>query len=157
MTDNLNTLLGPENQEQLTGILENSNRLTDGLADATPELVANLQDFRVTMTEFNQTLDSIEKLTNTTDALVKQQGEPLAKELRETLESANKAAASLSATLEDTRPAARQLRESTLPSAEATLQELRAASRALRSLTERIESGGVGTLVEGESLPDYKP
>lgn len=157
LTEQLNIILGPDNQEELAGILRNSNRLTGGLADATPELTANLKEFRVTMQEFNQTMDAAEKLALTTDTLVTREGEPLARELRETLKSANAALASLSATLEDTRPAARQLRTSTLPNAEATLQDLRATSRALRSITEKLESEGAGALVGGKSLPDYKP
>lgn len=157
LTEQLNTILGPENQEEISGILRNSNRLTGGLADATPVLVANLEEFQTTLTEFNQTLDAVEQLTLTTDALVKKEGSPLAEELRGTLKSANEALASLSATLEDTRPAARQLRTSTLPNAEATLQDLRATSRALRAVTEKLESEGAGALVGGKSLPDYKP
>jgi phospholipid/cholesterol/gamma-HCH transport system substrate-binding protein len=157
LTEQLNTILGPDNQQEISGILRNTNRLTGGLADATPELTANLKEFRTTIAEFNQTLDAVEKLAQTTDTLVNREGEPLARELRETLKSANTALASLSATLEDTRPAARQLRSSTLPNAEATLQDLRATSRALRAVTEKLESEGAGALVGGKSLPDYKP
>ncbi len=157
LTEQLNTILGPDNQDEIAGILRNTNRLTGGLADAGPELTANLKEFRTTMTEFNQTLDAFEKLALTTDSVLTKEGEPLAKELRETLVSANAALSSLSATLEDTRPAAQQLRTSTLPAAEATLQDLRATSRALRAVTEKLESEGAGALVGGKSLPDYKP
>jgi phospholipid/cholesterol/gamma-HCH transport system substrate-binding protein len=157
LTEQLNTILGPENQEEISGILRNTNRLTGGLADATPELTANLKEFRTTMTEFNQTLDAFEKVANSSDALLRDEGQPLARELQATLRSANAALASLSATLEDTRPAARQLRTSTLPNAEATLEDLRATSRSLRAITEKLESEGAGALVGGKSLPDYKP
>ncbi|MET4133490.1 phospholipid/cholesterol/gamma-HCH transport system substrate-binding protein [Porphyrobacter sp. MBR-155] len=157
LTEQLNTILGPENQEQISGILRNSNRLTEDLANATPALVANLEGFQTTLAEFNQALDAVEQLTLTTDALVKKEGSPLAEELRGTLNAANQALTSLAATLEDTRPAARQLRTSTLPNAEATLQDLRATSRALRAITEKLESEGAGALLGGESLPDYKP
>lgn len=157
LTEQLNTILGPENQQEISGILKNTNRLSGGLADATPALVANLEDFQTTLAEFNQTLDAVEKLALTTDQLVTNEGKPMAAELRATLRSANEAAAALAATLEDTRPAARQLRESTLPNAEATLQDLRATSRALRSITEKLESEGAGALVGGKALPDYKP
>ena len=157
LTEQLNTILGPENQAEISGILKNTNRLSGGLADATPALVANLEQFETTLTEFNQTLDAVEKLAASTDNLVTQDGKPLAAELRNTLRSANAAAASLAATLEDTRPAAKQLRESTLPNAEATLQDLRATSRALRAITEKLESEGAGALVGGKGLPDYKP
>ncbi|HSF12319.1 MAG TPA: MlaD family protein [Erythrobacter sp.] len=157
LTEQLNTILGPENQDEIAGILRNTNRLTGGLADATPELTANLKEFRTTMTEFNQTLDAFEKVAASSDALLRDEGKPLARELTNTLASANKALASLAATLEDTRPAARQLRTSTLPHAEATLEDLRATSRSLRAITEKLESEGAGALVGGKSLPDYKP
>lgn len=157
LTEQLNLILGPENQKEMAGILKNSNRLTAGLAEATPELTQNLRDFQVTMKEFNETLNAVERLADNTSGLVGKEGEPLAAELRATLKSANATMASLSATLEDTRPAIRQLRTGTLPNAEATLQDLRATSRALRSITEKLESEGAGALVGGKSLPDYKP
>jgi phospholipid/cholesterol/gamma-HCH transport system substrate-binding protein len=157
LTEQLNTILGPENQAEISGILRNSNRLTGGLADATPALTANLKEFSTTMQEFNQTLDAVERLAASTEGLVNGEGAPLAEELRGTLKSANAALASLAATLEDTRPAARQLRTSTLPNAEATLEDLRATSRSLRAITEKLESEGAGALVGGKTLPDYKP
>ncbi len=157
LTEQLNVILGPDNQEEIAGILRNTNRLSAGLADASPELVATLKDFRGTMVELNQTLDAVERLTLTTDNVLNKEGEPLAQELRGTLKSANAALASLAATLEDTRPAARQLRTTTLPAAEATLEDLRATSRSLRTITEKLESEGARSLVGGKSLPDYKP
>lgn len=157
LTEQLNLILGPENQKELAGILKNSNRLTEGLADATPELTQNLRDFQVTMKEFNETLNAVERLADNTNGLVGKEGAPLAAELRTTLKNANATLASLTATLEDTRPAVRQLRTNTLPNAEATLQDLRATSRSLRAITEKLESEGAGALVGGKSLPDYKP
>lgn len=156
LTEQLNLVLGPENQQELAGILRNTNKVSAELAVAAPELTANLREFRTTMQEFNEALDAVEKLTLTTDDVLNNEGRPVVRELAETLKSANLALASLSATLEDTRPAARQLREGTLPAAEATLQDLRATSRALRSITEKLEAEGVGSLVQGKSLPTYK-
>jgi len=97
LTEQLNTILGPENQEQISGILRNSNRLTKDLADAAPALTANLEGFQTTLAEFNQALDAVEQLTLTTDALVKKEGAPLAEELRGTLNAANQALTSLAA------------------------------------------------------------
>lgn len=156
LTEQLNLVLGPENQQELAGILKNTNKVSAELAVAAPELTANLREFRVVMAEFNSALNAVEMLTRTTDTLVQNEGRPVVRELAETLKSANLALASLSAILEDTRPAARQLREGTLPAAEATLQDLRATSRALRSITEKLEAEGVGSLVQGKSLPTYK-
>jgi len=157
LTENLNILLGPDNQAQLAGILENSNRLTRELADAAPRLETTFAELEVALKEAGEALDAFEKATQSTDRLINEEGPQLAEELRGTLRSANEAAAALAATLEDTRPAARQLRESTLPAAEATLQDLRTTSRSLRSITERLEAEGAGSLLNGQSLPDYKP
>lgn len=156
LAENLNLLLGSENREELTRILYNTDRLTAGLADATPELTANLVEFRTTIAEFNQTLETARALMTTTDDFVARDGTQLAGELTATLKSATVAAETLAATLEDTRPAALQLRESTLPAAEATMQELRAASRALRSITEKLESEGVRSVIGGRTLPNYE-
>ncbi len=156
LTEQLNLVLGPENQQELAGILRNTNAVSAELAVAAPELTANLREFRVTMQEFNSALNAVEKLTLTTDDVLNNEGRPVVRELADTLKSANLALASLAATLEDTRPAARQLREGTLPAAEATLQDLRATSRALRSITEKLEAEGVGSLVQGKTLPNYK-
>ena len=157
LTENLNTLLGPENQEQISGILANSNQLTRELAEAAPRLEGTFAELEVALKEAGEALDAFEKATATTDKLLNQEGPALAAELRGTLASANKAAAALALTLEDARPAARQLRETTLPAAEATLQDLRTTSRALRNLTERLDNQGAGALLKGQSLPDYEP
>ncbi|MBD2842589.1 MlaD family protein [Erythrobacter rubeus] len=157
LTENLNLLLGPENQEQLSGILRNSNNLTAELARSAPQLEGTFVELQVTLKEAGEALDAFEKASITTENLLNSEGPALAEELRGTLKSANQAAAALAATLDDTRPAARQLRESTLPTAEATLQDLRATSRSLRSLTEKLDNQGAGALLQGQSLPDYEP
>jgi phospholipid/cholesterol/gamma-HCH transport system substrate-binding protein len=156
LTEQLNQVLGPENQQELASILRNTNVVTAELAVAAPELTQNLRDFRTTMQEFNEALNAVERLTLTADDVLNNEGRPVVRELADTLKSANVALASLSAILDDTRPAARQLREGTLPAAEAILQDLRATSRALRSITEKLEAEGVGSLVQGKTLPDYK-
>ncbi|MEE4539002.1 MAG: MlaD family protein [Erythrobacter sp.] len=157
LTEQLNTILGPENQDQIAGILENSNRLTAELAQAAPRLEGTFAELEIALRESGEALDAFEKVTLTTDRLLNEEGAALSQELRGTLASANDAAAALAATLEDTRPAARQLRESTLPAAEATLQDLRSTSRALRSITEKLEAEGAGALIGGRTLPDYEP
>ncbi len=157
LTENLNLLLNDENREELAGILRNSNRLTEELAQAAPRLEGTFTELEVALKEAGEALDAFEQATKTTDQLLNQEGPALAAELRGTLASANQAAASLASTLEDTRPAARALRETTLPAAEATLQDLRTTSRSLRAITERLENEGVGALVGGQTLPDYEP
>lgn len=157
LTDRLTRVLSDENQASITGILRNTDRLTGQLADTSPELEAALVELRGTLAQSTKTLAAFETTLNSTDNLLNKDGASLAAELRETMRSARKAADTLQATLEDTRPAARELSQSTLPAANATLQDLRRTSQALREMSERLESQGAGALVGGGKLPDYKP
>ncbi len=157
LTDRLTQLMSDENQNSIAGILKNTERLTDNVADASPQISATLTELQATLKQANQSLASFDKVMGSADNLLSKQGEDLAKQLRETLKSAKGAADSLQATLDDTRPAARQLSQSTLPATEATLRDLREASQALRKITEKIDSQGAGALLKGNSLPDYKP
>jgi phospholipid/cholesterol/gamma-HCH transport system substrate-binding protein len=157
LTEQLNVILGPENQEQLSGILENSNRLTRELADAAPRLESTFGELELALKEASEALDAFEKVSLTTNQLLDAEGPKLARELSETLTSANQAATSLSAMLEDARPATQALSETTLPTVEATLQDLRATSRSLRAITDRLEAEGAGSLIGGRPLPEYEP
>lgn len=157
LTERLTVMLSDKNQESISGILANTERMTGDLAQATPQVQRTMAELQVTLREASEALDQFEKVTASTDRLLNQEGQNLAVQMRQTLNSAEDAAKSLSATLNDARPAARQLSESTLPAAEATLRDLRETSRALRAVTERIESEGAGGLIGGPKLPDYKP
>ena len=59
--------------------------------------------------------------------------------------------------MNDARPAAREMTQTTLPAANAAIQDLRRTSESLRVLTEKLESQGAGSLIGGGKLPDYKP
>ncbi|WP_126175552.1 MlaD family protein [Tsuneonella rigui] len=157
LTERLTMMLSDKNQASISGILDNTNRMTADLAQATPQVQRTLSELQVTLREASEALDQFEKVMGSTDKLLNNEGQSLAAQLRTTLKSADSAAQSLSATLNDARPAARQLSESTLPTAEATLKDLRETSRALRAVTEKIESQGAGGLIGGQKLPDYKP
>ncbi len=156
LTERLSAVLSDDNQNQIAGILRNTNKMTEQFANVAPQVDRVLAELQVTLRESSEALDAFERVLGSTDQLLNKEGASLAAELRKTLGSANDAAQSLSATLEDTRPAARQLTESTLPAAEATLRELQATSKALRKVTEQIETQGAATLLGGPKLPEYE-
>lgn len=156
LTERLTLVLNDKNQKAIEGILENTDRLTGNLADASPDVKRTLTELQATLQQANTTLASFEKLAASTDQLVNGEGASLAQELRRTLKSATQAADALNATLSDARPAARQLNERTLPAAEAAIRDLQATTRSLRNLTDRMGDQGVGALVTGPNLPDYK-
>ena len=156
LTERLTMVLSDKNQKAIEGILQNTDRLTGNLADASPDVKRTLADLQATLSQANSTLASFEKLAGSTDQLVNGEGASLAQELRRTLKSATQAADALNTTLSDAQPAARQLNERTLPAAEAAIRDLQATTRSLRNLTDRMGDQGIGALVTGPKLPDYK-
>ena len=157
LTDRLTRLLSDENQASISGILANTDRMSGQLAEMGPEFRAALVELKGTLAQSTETLDAFESTLRSTDSLLNNEGQSLAQELRTTLRSAQQAASAIEATMQDTRPAARELSQTTLPLANSALQELKRTSAALRSVTERIESQGAGSLVGGNKLPDYEP
>lgn len=157
LTERLNLVLSDDNQKAISGILANSDRLTRNLADASPQVKSTLTELQVTLKQATATLQSFEQVAGSANNLLGNEGDTLVRDLRRSLQSAKQAAEALEGTLQDARPAVRQLNESTLPAAEAAIRDLRATSRALRSVTEKIDEQGAGALVGGQSLPDYKP
>jgi phospholipid/cholesterol/gamma-HCH transport system substrate-binding protein len=157
LTERMTEVLSDGNQSEISAILANTNRMTDQLADTGPQVQATMKELENTLREASETLDAFEKVTQSTDNLLNKEGAQLAVQLRETLASAGAASQSLSDTLEDARPAARQLSTETLPTAAATLEELRATSKALRNVTERLETEGASSLLGSQPLPEYEP
>ncbi len=157
LTDRLTRLLSDENQASITGILANTDRMSGQIADMGPEFRAALTELQGTLAQSTQTLDAFEGTLRSTDSLLTNEGQSLARELRATMQAAQQAATALEGTLQDARPATRELAQTTLPLANATLQDLKRTSEALRQVMERIEAEGAGSLVGGSQLPDYEP
>ncbi|MEC7818609.1 MAG: MlaD family protein [Pseudomonadota bacterium] len=157
LTERLTMLLSDDNQASIAGILRNTDRMSADLASATPQIERTMTELQVTLREAGEALNEFETVTRSTDRIINQEGEAIAAQLRATLTSASGAAKALEQTLEEARPATRQLTESTLPAAEATLRDLRATSKALRDVTEKIDEQGAGALLSSQPLPDYKP
>jgi phospholipid/cholesterol/gamma-HCH transport system substrate-binding protein len=157
LTERLTLLLSDQNQASISNILANTDKMTGNLANAAPQVERTLAELQITLRQATTTLATFEKVGNSANTLLGEDGTSLAAQLRQTLKSAQGAVDELKGTLGDARPAARQLSQSTLPAAEATLRDLRSATRALRNVTEKIDDGGAGSLLGSPKLPEYKP
>lgn len=157
LTDRLTRVLDDENQESISGILANTNAISRELASTSPQVQATLQELQGTLAQSTETLAAFESTLETTDSLLEGEGPALAADLRATLASARQAASSLEGSLANVEPLTRQLNEDTLPAANATLRDLRRTSENLRSVTERLETEGAGSLFGAQELPDYEP
>jgi phospholipid/cholesterol/gamma-HCH transport system substrate-binding protein len=157
LTDRFNTLLNDQNQKSITNILAHSDKISGDLADATPQLKATVADLQVTIRQASQTLAAFQGVASRADNLLGNQGDSLAAQMRETLNSAKKAADELQGALADARPGLKDFSGTTLPAADAAMRDLRETSKSLRDITEKIQDQGAGSLFKGHRLPDYKP
>jgi len=157
LTENLNQLMSEENRKAIGGILQNTDKMTRNLADASPQVDRTLKELQGTLDQATKTLAAFEGVAGKADSLLGSEGNSLAAQLRATLSSAQKSLDQLNKTMETAQPALTQVSERTLPAAEAAIRDLRATSKALRSVTEKIDEQGAGALLKGQTLPDYKP
>ena len=157
LTDRLSRVLDDDNQDSISGILRNTNRISAEFAATSPEVRSTLRELQGTLAQSTKTLAAFEGTLDTANTMMGTEGASLAAELRETMQSAQAAAKQLETTLAQVDPLTNQLRRDTLPAATATLQDIRRTSENLRNLTERLENNGAGALVGGTKLPDYEP
>ncbi|APE27102.1 MlaD family protein [Aurantiacibacter gangjinensis] len=157
LTDRLTRVLDDENQDSISGILRNTDAISQELAATSPEIQRTLQELQGTLAQSTETLAAFEGTLETTDTLLESEGRQISAELRATLASASSAAEALEASLANVEPLTQQLNQDTLPAATATLRDLRETSANLRAMTERLETEGAGSLLGGPELPDYEP
>lgn len=157
LTDRMTQMLSDDNQASIAGILANTERLTDHVADASPEIQATLRELQGTLRQASGSLAAFEKAMGSADEVLRKDGNALANQLRDTLKSAQVAADSLDGTLKEAQPGAKRFTETTIPALEATLRDLRDTSQSLRAVTEKIDNQGAGALIKGDTLPDYEP
>jgi phospholipid/cholesterol/gamma-HCH transport system substrate-binding protein len=157
LTENLNLLLNEDNRKSLSGILDNTNKMTRDISSATPEFRGAMVELQKSLAQARLTLQSFQNVADKADDVLGNEGNSLAVQLRQTLGSAQSAMDQLNKTMQTVQPALNQVSTSTIPSAEAAIRDLRATTRALRNVTEKIDEQGAGALLKGQKLPDYKP
>jgi phospholipid/cholesterol/gamma-HCH transport system substrate-binding protein len=157
LTERLTALLSDRNQESIAGILDNLEVVSRSLAERSPEIAATLAEARVAITQAGQAADRIGRLAGTTENLLNQEGRPLMQDLRQTIRAAETSMRSLDAALSEARPGIQTFSTRTLPEVGQLVRDLRATSESLRNVTERLDQQGVGGVIGGERLPDYRP
>jgi phospholipid/cholesterol/gamma-HCH transport system substrate-binding protein len=78
-------------------------------------------------------------------------------DLRRTIQSAQKSMDSLDQVLAEAGPGVHTFSTRTLPEAGQLIHDLQRTSTSLRNVSERLDQQGVGGIIGGQKLPDYKP
>ena len=157
LTERMTQVLSDRNQASIENILANTDRLTNGLADASPEMRRTLQELQGTLVQARGALAGFQQVAGSADRVLNEDLKPTVGQLDKSLKSINRASDQLDGLLGDLRPGARRFSEQTLPEAEATIRDLRATTRSLRGMTEKLNEQGIKGLLGGQQLPDYKP
>ena len=157
LTERLTELLSDKNQNSISDILENMDRTSKVLADRAPELADAIGDARIAARNAGIAAQHVSTLTDSTNRLIVEQGEPAAQDLRKAIASVHRAADNLDAMVSDARPGVQNLSKSTLPQANQLIHDLRELSQTLKGVSERVEQQGIGGTLGPQKLPDYKP
>ncbi|HYJ29319.1 MAG TPA: MlaD family protein [Allosphingosinicella sp.] len=156
LTERLTQLLGDRNQESIAGILANTEEISRSLAERSPEIAATLAEARIAIRQAGVAAERAGQLMGSTERLVNNDGRPLVNDLRHTIRAAEQSMENLNAVLAEARPGVNAFTNQTLPQVGSLIADLRETSESLRAITTRIERQGVGGIIGGQSLPDYR-
>ncbi|SFP68211.1 MlaD family protein [Sphingomonas rubra] len=156
LTERLTGLLTDRNQASIAGILENTNRLTDALADRGPEIAATLAQTRVAIQQAGNAAQQIGELAATTNGVLADDIQPTIRNLNGAIASAQKSAETLNAAIGDARPGLQTFSRQTIPEANRLVRDLRTSAAALSSIAEKVDQRGASSLIGSQKLPDYK-
>lgn len=156
LTERLTELLSDRNQASIAGILANVQVISRSLADRSPEIAGALADARIAIRQAGDAADRVGKLADSTTRLVNNQGEPLVRDLRTTIRSAQTSMDNLNSVLNDARPGVQALSKQTVPEVGQLVHDLRDTTAALKDITTRINQQGAASILSTPKLPDYE-
>jgi phospholipid/cholesterol/gamma-HCH transport system substrate-binding protein len=156
LTERLTGLLTDRNQASIAGILENTNRLSDALADRGPEIAATLAQTRIAIEQAGNAAESIGQLAQTTNGVLADDVRPAMQNLNRAITSAQQSADALNTAIGDARPGLQAFSKQTIPEVGLLVRDLRVMSQSLASVAEKVDQGGVSSLAGSPKLPDYE-
>lgn len=163
LTERLTELLSDRNQSSIAGILDNTQRLSDSLADRSPEIAATLAEAQVAIRQTGDAAARIGELASSADRVVSRNGDAVGRDvrlavgdLRQASASAESAIKNLDAAIGDARPGLQAFTEQTVPEAGLLISDLRDTAQSLSVVAERLERGGATSILGAPKLPDYE-
>ncbi|HEY0112219.1 MAG TPA: MlaD family protein [Allosphingosinicella sp.] len=157
LTLRLTELLGDRNQASIAAILENTSTISRNLAERSDEIAATLAEARIAIRQTGAAVEEMGQLANTTDQTLQRDVRPLIGDLRKTVRAAEGSMENLNGAIADARPGLQAFSKQTIPEVGQLVRDLREMSAALSSVAQRLDQQGVGGIIGGQTLPDYKP
>jgi phospholipid/cholesterol/gamma-HCH transport system substrate-binding protein len=157
LTERLTGLLSDRNQASIAGILANTNRLTDALADRGPEIAATLAQTRIAIEQAGNAAAQIGQLAGTTKTLIDSDVRPAMQNLNRAIAAAEQSATALNGAISDARPGLQAFSKQTVPEVGQLVHDLREMAAALSSVAQKVDQQGATSLIGSPKLPDYEP
>lgn len=156
LTERLTGLLTDKNQASIAGILDNTNRLTDALADRGPEIAATLAQTRIAIQQAGNAAQQVGELAGTANGVMAQDVKPAMQNLNRAIASAQTSAETLNAAIGDARPGLQTFSKQTVPEVGQLVHQLKQTAQSLNSIVGKVDQQGASSLVGSPKLPDYK-
>jgi phospholipid/cholesterol/gamma-HCH transport system substrate-binding protein len=156
LTLRLTELLGDKNQASIAAILHNVNTMSRNLAARSDEIAATLADARIAIRQSGDAAERFGRLADTSNDVLAKDARPLIADLRRTVQSADTSMKTLNATLGDARPGLQAFSKQTIPEVGQLVRDLRQMSDSLNNVAQRLDQGGVTSILGPAKLPDYK-
>ncbi len=153
----LNTLLSDTNLEHVAVALANIDEVTRSLAAQRGDLHSLVADISDASRQLKQSLQRIDRLSASTDALVHERMQPLLDDARDWLTSAQRTTDAAAALLDRNREPIERFTTNGLAQLAPTLIELRATLRALRSASGHLQDDPAGYLLGREQPKEFQP
>ena len=157
LTERLTEMLSDKNQNSIADILENFDKTSRVLAERAPDLAKAIGQAQVAAQNAGIAAQRVGILADSTNRLVNEQGKPAAEDLRKAIASVQRAADNLDSVVSEAKPGLNNFTKSTLPEANRLVHDLRDLSSSMQGFSDRLNQGGVGSVLGAPKLPDYKP
>ena len=153
----LANLLGPENSQSISQSLKNVERVTQTMANRSPEIDRTLLELSSTMAEVRTAAENLAQISQSANTLVSNDVRPLMADLRRVTKQADELMGQLNEVVAENRPAVSQFSRVTLPEATRLIVEMRDLMRSIQQITERLEDSPASSLISGNKVPEYDP
>jgi phospholipid/cholesterol/gamma-HCH transport system substrate-binding protein len=157
LTERLTDLLSDKNMASITGILDNTNRVTKSLADRSGDLGGTIAETRLTIKKAGEAADAFTKLANSADGVLKDDIKPVTANLNKAVASAQRSLEQVDQLIGEARPGVQAFSKQTVPEIGQLVRDLRVMATSLTSVAEKIDQGGAGSILGAPKLPDYNP
>lgn len=153
----LNKLLSDDNLDHVAMALRNIDQVTQSLANQRGELHGLVADVSEASKQLKRSLQRIDRVSASADALVHERMEPLLDDARGWLISAQRTTDAATALLDRNREPIARFTTNGLAQLAPALIELRAALRSLRSTSGHLQDDPAGYLLGREQPKEFQP